>query len=254
MTNPVSRKQGLVNKRNLFVLVSFIGLLCGCKREVRLQKGEYLLYNQSFEENEIVTDETLESLVPLVQKPNNRPLYLPVTPRVWWMNIGKNTFDSSRHATKLSHYLKKTTELTTNEVLSAKESRLRQKYERKANRLTENLRQNAAWFWRTVGENPTIIAEDDIKATAFKIKKYLFDSGFRDAEVNYEIESVKNRKPKVNLTYIIEENAPYIIDSVVYDFHDDSLKNAVLSDKTPSFVTKGLRFSNQFTEAEKTRI
>ncbi|MDP5139705.1 MAG: hypothetical protein NWP83_04455, partial [Spirosomaceae bacterium] len=91
-------------------------------------------------------------------------------------------------------------------------------------------------------------------ATAFKIKKYLFDSGFRDADVNYTIEPAKNRKPKVNLTYIIQENTPYLIDSVIYDFGDDSLKNAVLSANTPSFVAKGLRFTNQITEAEKTRI
>jgi outer membrane protein insertion porin family len=254
LTYSLYRRQNLVNKRNLFVLVSFLGLLCGCKREVQLQKNEYLLYNQSFAGNEIIGDETFESLVPLSQKPNNRPLYLPITPRVWWMNIGKNTFDPSKHQAKLDFYTAKVTELSAGNSSSVKEARLRKKYERRASRYEENMLEKSAWLWRTIGENPSIISEDDIKATAFKIKKFLFDSGFRDADVTYTIEPVKNRKSKVNLTYLIDEKTPYLIDSVVYDFQDDSLKIEILTDKTPSFVSKGLRFTNKITEAEKTRI
>lgn len=234
-------------------LVLSIGFLGSCQREIQLTEGEYVLYSQSFEGNTTISDETLEGIIPISQKPNNRPLYLPITPRVFWMNIGKNTFDSSKFETKLEIHRTKLAEVPEDDF-SLKANRLRQKYERKISRDEANLLEGASWFWRTIGENPSIISQEGIQATAFKLKKYLFDSGFRDAAVNYTVEPVKNKAQRVNLTYIIEEKTPYLVDSVIYDYQDSTLEEAVDQSKSKPFIQPGQRFDNKLTEAEKSRI
>lgn len=246
-------KSQVFSLRVLTLLSTSLVILGSCQREIQLADGEYVLYNQSFAGNELVSKETLESIIPISQKPNNRPLYLPITPRVWWMNIGKNTFDSTKFVTKLADYSTKISAIPETDYAS-RSLRMRQKYERKIERFAENLTVGASWFWRTIGENPSIISEEGIQATAFKLKKYLFDSGFRDATVSYRLEAVKKKAQRVNLIYLITENTPYVIDSVVYDYADKTLEEAITMSGSKPFVVKGQRFDKNFTEAEKSRI
>ncbi len=232
---------------------SLLVILGSCQREIQLADKEYVLYKQSFAGNELILDETLEGIIPISQKPNNRPLNLPITPRVWWMNIGKNTFDSTKFVAKLAENATKISAIPESDY-SSRSVRMRQKYERKSERFAENLTVGASWFWRTIGENPSIISEEGIQATAFKVKKYLFDSGFRDANVSYRLEAVKNKAQRVNLIYLITENTPYVIDSVAYDYADKTLKDAIAITGPKPFVVKGQRFDKNLTEAEKSRI
>ena len=93
---PMRKKIQKIIHKYVFLSLSGLFLWSGCTRQIQLGEGEFLLKNQRFEGNSFVSSDELQGLIPLAQKPNTRPfsfLNLPFTPKIWYLNFGKNTFN-----------------------------------------------------------------------------------------------------------------------------------------------------------------
>lgn len=230
----------------------------GCSREITLQEGEFLLNKQRFVGNEQIDTETLESLIPLAQKPNSRPLsflQLPVTPKIWYLNFGKNTFRPEKVKGKMEEVRKTLEDFPDEAFASTTQNRRYQKLVRRLNRYQENLEIGASAFWRNLGEEPTIISQNQMLETAVKIRKYLQDIGFRDAQVQVLYDSIKRSdKPRINVIYKVQENQPYRMDSIMYDSPDQDLLQVFQRNQHTSFLKKDQRLDQLEVEKEINRL
>lgn len=245
-----------MNKIIKNILFTFVGALLffSCRYNVPLEKDEYLLWRQNFKGNQKVLTEELETLIPVDQKENTKPFNLPFTPRVRWYSFGKNVFNVQKQERKLTRQLTRLNQLPQT-FESIKITRKKQKIEKKVSRLNENLNQQVAWFWRNIGEIPATVKREEIEETSKKIEKFLMDIGYREASVNFRIDSTISKNPrKILLTYQIKENEPYLIDSVIYNIPDPHIDSLIRANEKTKLIQPGNRFDKRLVDAERLRI
>ncbi|MCP9766971.1 hypothetical protein EGI22_03555 [Lacihabitans sp. LS3-19] len=232
------------------MMVFLQGMLFSCKNNIPVDNNKYILWRNDFKGNQKVLDYELEQIIPFSQKENSKPLELPITPRVWWYNFGSNAFNATKNEGKLAVATQKLTTLKSAAVVSPRNI---QKLEKKIERYQENLQERNGWFWRNIGEKQVLISASNVAETADKMKKFLFDIGYREAEVSYKFDTTsKNRKVKVS--YLIKENSPYIIDTVRYIVNDPVLDSLIKATEDGQLVEKGSLFDLRQVSAEKLRI
>ncbi|MFN3782350.1 MAG: BamA/TamA family outer membrane protein [Spirosomataceae bacterium] len=246
------------------VFLSLAGLFfwSGCTRQIQMEEGEFLLKKQRFEGNKFVSSDELQGLIPLAQKPNTRPLSflnLPFTPKIWYLNFGKNTFNRSKQEVQKERIQFELNGMIETVFRSPTQNRRYQKLTRKLTRIEENLAVGSSALWRSLGEEPSILRTEEVAETAKKIQKYLQEKGFRDAVVNYQIDTIqtslaKNTVRKANLIYQISEDLPYLIDSVIYTSQDSSLLSIILQSTTAAQIKPGDRMDKSLVEEEKIRL
>lgn len=232
------------------MLVFLLGTLFSCKNNVPVDNNKYILWRNDFKGNQKVIDEELELIIPFSQKENSKPLELPITPRVWWYNFGRNTFNAPKNEKKLTGLQNSLTNLNNSQVKSARKV---QKLEKKIERFQGNLEEQSGWLWRNIGEKQVLISEANIAETASKMKKFLNDAGFRDAEVRYNLDTTRKNK-RLNVTYIIDEKIGYSIDTVQYFASDPVIDSLLRSNEKLQLITKGSLFDLRLVSAEKLRL
>ncbi len=224
-----------------------------CSREIQLEKDQYLLSKIEFTGNEKVYNETLEDLIPLNQKPNTRPLGLPITPRVAFYNIGLNNFKPEKEKERMELFQARLSTLPSDFSGVVKTERIKQKLRKKINRSQENLDSGLKWFWRNLGEPQAIISESQIENTTNIIIKFLHDTGFKDAIATFSIDTLITND-KVKVTYRIHEGQVYTIDSVRFLIDDYRLDSVIRSNISETFLKPGSNFDIRLVEQEKLRI
>lgn len=225
-------------------------MLSSCSHELSLDKGEYLLNKQNFENNSKISTEELEGLIPVSQKPNSL-MFNVVKVRLHWYNFGLNVFNENKHLKKLEQNSKDLLKLPQNYV-DAKVERKKQRFVKRVNRAKENLEKKNAWFWRNIGEPPAIITNKQIEETTQKLEKYLILKGFRDAKVQSKLENLDN--DKLNLAYIITENMPYTIDSVIYEIQNPAIDSLIKANEKEIKLKSGDLVDKSLIDAEVSRI
>lgn len=227
-----------------------------CSRQIELQKSEFLLGELSFQGNDKVHFEELENLIPIDEKPNNKPLNLPwiqFTPRVWIYNFGLNSFDENKHKNKLNNARLQLSKYPEGFSRDIKTERLKQKFKRRTTKFEENLAAKNGWIWRNLGEPQAIMSFDKAEVTAGKIQKYLKDIGYRDAVVTYEIDSLITTE-KLKLVYKVNEGTGYVIDTVQFEISDPTLDSIIYDHRKEALIASGDLFDIRKVNAEKNRI
>jgi outer membrane protein insertion porin family len=224
--------------------------LSSCKNTVPAGSENYILWKYNFKGNQKVNEEEFRSIIPFAQKENTKPFGLPITPRVWWYNFGQTHYKKEKQEKKQQVFLKELESLKNSEGISVRKV---QKIEKKLDRVQENLDANSGWLWRNIGEKQVVINESQVLETSQKLKKFLFDIGYRDADVGYVIDTLKRSK-KLVVTYKIEENIGYKIDSVIYDISDTSIDSLINFSIKQAKVKRGDLYDLRLVEAEKLRI
>ncbi len=102
-----------------------------------------------------------------------------------------------------------------------------------------------------VGEKPVVYDRFLAGKTKRQFDQYLQNRGYYNAHVR---DSVAKNGRKLDLYYIIETNEPYLIDTIKYQFVDESIKDIVLSDTASSFIKKNAVFDVQAFQKERNRI
>jgi outer membrane protein insertion porin family len=240
----------IIRIKYILQLVFVVLFFASCKNTIPADKNQYMLWKNDFKGNKKILDEELLQIIPFSQRENSKPLGLPITPRVWWYNFGLQQFDSTKHQKQIEVLTQKIDFLKSTPSVAIRKL---QKTEKKLEREKENLITGNAWFWRNIGEKRVYITIEKIDETSLKIKKYLFDIGYRDATVVYQLDSITRAK-RLNIAYIINENTPFRIDSVQYDVSDPIIDSILQANLSGQIVQNGNLFDLRLVEAEKIRV
>ena len=230
----------------LLVVIS----LSGCLSSKQLRNNAYLLTSQSVRGNKAISTESLESLIP--QKPNRRILALPITPPLWFYQLGLRKYD---HEAAVREFQAKTNEFEQQSQQLSNQPDALKKLNRQYGRQLKHLRVKAEegnWVMRSLGEPPSYFAEADAKANAAKMQKYLSDKGFFNAKASYKLDTLRRRQIRVN--YLVAENEGFYLRNIVYDIADPRVDSIVRKSFDKSRLQVGERFDFDNMSGERVRI
>ncbi|WP_337040496.1 translocation and assembly module lipoprotein TamL [Emticicia sp. 17c] len=228
-------------------------LFFSCVRKIELKPGEYRLHNLAFKGNKQISTEELEYLIPPTQKPNRRPLNLPITPYVAFYNLGKTFYNKEKIESRWKKWTSRLDALPVPLVYDAEIEKKRKKYQRKANIYKERLETKENWWMKNVGEPPAKITEFAIKRTSDNIQKYLYNKGFFDNVVTYQIDTANSNKG-IKVTYLVDEKNAYLIDSITYDIKDIKVDSIIKKSLTASLINTSQRVDMNNINLEKSRM
>ncbi len=232
----------------LLVLSLLLGLT-GCLT-TRSPRSGYLLTSQNVRGNRIVETSQLESLIP--QKPNSRVLGLPITPRLWFYELGQRSYNREAAVralqVKTNEFEQQSQQLSDDPQALRK---LNRRYERQLKRLRIKAEQGN-WLMRNLGQPPSYFAERDAQANAAKMQRYLFDKGFFNAQTSYRLDTLLGRQIRVN--YRVAERAGYYLRSVTYKIDDPRVDSLVRQSLDRAALKVGDRFDLDAISAERVRI
>jgi hypothetical protein len=220
---------------------SFFILLASCSHKINY-KEDYLLSKQGFKGNKVISTEELEPL--LTQKPNNKLLGIPGFTAGLWIYRWREP----QYLSMIPKWQRELDSLTArfeydNNRLSPTDKsleKIRQKFNKK-NQKYRNRIENGQWFIRTFGEKPALFGEVDAKRNSAKIKNYLINKGYRNAIVDYLIDSLKDTR-KVKITYNIIEGIPYkfrYINLFTLGSPDKAIDSLLTTSRSKSFLNEG---------------
>ena len=106
---------------------------------------------------------------------------------------------------------------------------------------------------RKMGEKPVLFNEEDTKRSVTNLKIYLESRGYYSSDVTYKIDTTSQHK-RAKVYYYLNQGAPYIIDSISYEFKDRFLEPVVLPDTVNTLLHKGEIFDISLLDAERARI
>jgi outer membrane protein assembly factor BamA len=234
----------------LIIHCTLILSLSGCLSSKRLQGDKYILTAQTVKGNRTITSEQLESLIP--QKPNRRILGLPITPPLWFYQLGLRKYNRDAVLRELEA---KTNEFEQQSQQLANQPKALKKLNRRFSKQAKKLRQEAEegnWLMRNLGEPPSYFTERDAQTNAAKMQKYLSDKGFFHARTAYKLDTLRRRQIRVN--YQIIENAGFYLRNIKYEIADARVDSLVRNSLIVSKLKAGERFDLDNISGEKIRI
>ncbi|WP_461049569.1 translocation and assembly module lipoprotein TamL [Spirosoma arcticum] len=222
----------------------------GCLTSQRLQPVDPILTAQVIRGNRTITTAELESLIP--QKPNSRFLGLPITPKLWWYQVGARRFDRDAAVRELAaktNEFEQQSQQLANQPKALKQ--LNRRFARRAKRLRLEIEEGNGTM-RNLGEPPAYFSEQDARTNAAKMQRYLSDKGFFNAQTAYTLDTLRNNQ--IRVSYIITENAGFYLRTIAYEINDPRIDSLVRQSLSQSTLTAGDRYDSQKIAAEKVRI
>ncbi|MEP1258613.1 BamA/TamA family outer membrane protein [Algoriphagus sp.] len=215
-----------------------------------LPDGKYVLNANELEGVEKSDRLEIESLY--FQEPNTK---IPLTNSSLGVSIyrfGQAFYDSAKVNDKL--------EAKTSELLAIREQleqtpddrklvKKRDKIQTKIQDL-EKLQEYGNFLMRT-GNPVTILDSTQTEKTVAEIGNYLYNKGFLDSEVSFAVET---KKKKANVTYLIDEREPYLLDSIYTNSVNEGLLQLIQATQKESFIEKGDNYDQSNFTKERERL
>lgn len=225
-----------------------IFFLQGCLGARHLKEGEYLLYKQKIKGAKAIDKNELEGLY--IQKSNRTFPLIPFAHYVWIYQMGLNNYDSAKYnqkkIKKIEKIDRKIAKVTDNVIkrkrLAARKYAVEEKFDKKINQ------GNLFMRW---GEPLAIFDSAAAKENQLRMLDYIHTKGYFDREVSYE---VCQRKNKILVTYFIEENWPYKLDSINYAIEDSTIAQLINKNFKAKKLKKGDVYDQENFEKERNRI
>ena len=213
-----------------------------------LEEGEHVVYHNELAGINKADADALQQL--LEQEPNTR--ILGTSPGVMLYRLGSQFYDSSKVAAKRQKVIDQLNTLQLNKEEQSSELAYKRKGENLKLKL-EGLDKKIEYgntLMRT--GNPVVILDSNlVEKSSRNMKGYLINHGFFDAAVDY---SISTRNKKASVTYLIEENKPYLLDSVYTRVDNPELQNLISSFSSNSFLQKGQIYNQDNITAERNRL
>ncbi|MCM1368953.1 MAG: BamA/TamA family outer membrane protein [Candidatus Amulumruptor caecigallinarius] len=106
---------------------------------------------------------------------------------------------------------------------------------------------------RKLGEPPVIYDAKAARTDSLQLLKAMNNAGFLDAEVR--LDSFPNhRDKKIKLKYIVDAGSPHYIDSITYEFPNDTLRTLIMRDSAIFPVKRGERLDRSILDAQRDLI
>ncbi|GAB3940034.1 BamA/TamA family outer membrane protein [Spirosoma harenae] len=247
LTSYISYSIHHTSRLSLFlVLIS----LSGCLSTKQLRDNGYILTAQTVKGNRTISTEELESLIP--QKPNRRVLALPITPPLWFYQLGQRRYNREKAVEELQA---KTNEFEQQSQQLADQPKALKKLNRRYGRKLKHLRLKAEegnWLMRSLGEPPSYFSESDAKANTTKMQKYLSDKGFFNAKTSYKLDTLRRAQIRVN--YRIRENEAFYLRNITYQIADPRVDSIVRQSFDQAKLKVGERFDFENMSGERLRV
>ena len=213
-----------------------------------LEECDYVVYNNELVGINIADAEALQQL--LEQEPNTR--ILGGSFGVMLYRIGNQFYDSSKVAAKRKKVIDELEALQTNDAAQTSELSYKRKVENLKIKLEsfDKILEYGNALMRT--GNPVVLLDSSLVEKSRKnMKGYLINHGFFDAEVDY---SITSKDKKASISYEIEENKPYLLDSVYTRVDNPELQNLISSFSSNSFLQKGQIYNQDNITEERNRL
>ena len=220
------------------VLLIVLGtIIYSCSPVKRVPDNKLLLVkNDILVDNEKVTDENIQNL--LYQKPNSRVGKIPI--RLYLYHLSKRNADSS-YIAWLHKKPKREEKLI--QLLSKKQ----------VDRLGESfLVSGYSNFFKRIGESPVIIDTAKISKSKIRLNSYYKSIGFLDSEVSHKLDTTGKKLGKV--TYSVEKNQPYVIDSLISIIYTKSIDSMYQNIKKGSLLQNNDQYNVANFTNERKRI
>ncbi|AHM59950.1 surface antigen (d15) [Flammeovirgaceae bacterium 311] len=225
-------------------------ILQGCLGIKHLEENEYLLYNQQIEGNDKVSAEELNDF--FRQEANVRTPLIPWAPYVSIYYLGEKFYNPD----KLRRKREETEEKYNRRIAEAQEegrdtrvARLQSKKESRIERINRNL-EDGNMLMR-IGEPVAVYDSSLAGQSADQMRQYLHNNGFFNAETSY---SADTSGRKVTVTYQVEEQTGYTIDTAWIQISDQRIRNLLSNNSDQSYIVKGERYQQSNLAAERNRI
>lgn len=221
-----------------------------CSLSKNLPEGKYVLNSNTLEGVEKANHAQIEGLY--FQEPNTK---IPLTNSslgVSIYRIGRFFYDSTKVNNELESKNSEL-QLVKERLDEASDDRKllkrRDKLQSKIQDL-EKMQEYGNFLMRT-GNPVAILDSSQTKKTVIEIDNYLYNKGFLDSEVSYEVET---KKKKANVIYIIEEKEPYLLDSIYTNSINEGILSLINSTKDESFIKKGENYDQSNFTRERDRL
>ncbi|SMP20413.1 Surface antigen [Algoriphagus winogradskyi] len=221
-----------------------------CSLSKNLPEGKYVLENNELKGVQKANHLEIENL--FFQEPNTR---IPLTNSSLGVSIyrfGQLFYDSAKVRAKLALKESELQEIKTSldeEQTNRKLIKKRDKVQTKIQDL-EKMEEYGNFLMRT-GNPVTILDSAETKKTVIEIDNYLYNKGFLDAQVSFEVET---KKKKATVTYILEEKEPYVLDSIYTNSVNEGLLSLIRETNTKSFIVKGDSYDQSNFTKERARL
>ena len=213
-----------------------------------LEEDDYVVYNNELVGINLADAEALQQL--LEQEPNTR--ILGGSFGVMLYRIGNQFYDSSKVAAKRKKVVDELEALQSNDAAQPSELSYKRKVENLKIKLEsfDKILEYGNALMRT--GNPVVLLDSSLVEKSRKnMKGYLINHGFFDAEVDY---SITSKDKKASISYEIEENKPYLLDSVYTRVDNPELQNLISSFSSNSFLQKGQIYNQDNITEERNRL
>lgn len=213
-----------------------------------MEECDYVVYDNELVGINIADADALQQL--LEQEPNTR--ILGGSFGVMLYRIGNSFYDSSKVAAKRTKVVDELNALQLDNEGQSNELSYKRKVENLKIKLEsfDKILEYGNALMRT--GNPVVLLDSSLVEKSRKnMKGYLINHGFFDAEVDFRI-STKDKK--ASISYEIEENKPYILDSVYTRIDNSEIQSLISSFSSNSFIKKGQIYNQDNITEERNRL
>ncbi|PZX51919.1 outer membrane protein assembly factor BamA [Algoriphagus chordae] len=224
--------------------------MAACSLSKDLPEGEFVLEKNSLEGVKKANHLEIENL--FFQEPNTR---IPLTNSSLGVTIyrfGQAFYDSAKVSDKLEAKNAELQEVKAN-LLETPEDRKHIKRRDKLLTKIEDLEKLEEYgnFLMRTGNPVTILDSAQTEKTVNEIDSYLYNKGFLDSEVSF---GVKTKKKTAKVTYIIQENERYLLDSIYTRSDNEGILALIKETQTKSFIKHGDSYIQSNFTKERERL
>ena len=224
-------------KYNITIIISVLSLLfiSSCKSTKYVPKDKLLLVKNIIEVNG--NKDTNNNLNPyIIQQPNSKAAGMKLG--LWFYNIGNKDFEKKWNK-RIEKY--KDTTNTFTKIVSLKQSIGWANFWKDFNK----------WIFKN-GESPVLLNFNKTKKTLKNLQLYYIYEGYFNAKVDFQIDTLKNKKAKVR--YKVNTGETYEIDSVNYQIDSKIIEVLYHMGQVGTLIKKGDVFKKSNFEEEARRL
>ncbi len=229
-----------------FIILSTVG----CVGTRYLDEGQYLLHEQEIKGARKIDEGALNNFYR--QEPNSKLPLLPIYPFVQLYQMGLKRYDKEelrQEKKEITQKYDQKIEAARAEEKENKVKRLARKKENKISKIERSLKEgNLLMRW---GEPLAIYDSSLAETTRAQMESYLHTKGYFDGDVGHDTE-VDGKK--ITSIYTVQEQAPYLIDTVVYRSDDQELLSLIKKNSDDQVIQKGQVYDQDKFGQERERI
>lgn len=235
---------------NYLIALCLLAGLSACLGTKHLQENELLLVENNIQGNHAITSDQLDDF--FRQTPNLQFPLIPWTPYVSIYYLGENFYNPDKIRRKRDEQAAKMEERIAKAEANERTSRAeRLRAKRRSQIESRNRQLEEGNMLMRIGEPVVVFDSSLAERSAQQMEQFLHAKGFYHGEANYEYK-VNDRK--VSVTYLIEENEPFIIDTAYLTVGNETIRRIILEHNDETYIDTLQRYDQDNLSKERTRI